>query len=58
MLPLHGKPLLDYILIGLISAGFKDIIFVVGYKKEKIFEYFKDGKKWNINLEYIEQKNF
>ncbi len=57
MLMLHGRPLLEYILIGLIKVGFKNIILVVGYKKEQIIEYFKDGKNWNINLEYLEQKN-
>jgi len=59
MLPIHGKPLLEYIIKGLIFAGFKDIIFVVGYKKEQIIEHFrkfKDGKKWNVHLEYVEQK--
>lgn len=57
MLPIHGKPLLEYILNGLKYAGFRDFILVVGYKKEQIIEYFKKGEKWNIKLEYIEQKN-
>ena len=56
MLPIHSKPLLEYILNGLIYAGFKDFILVVGYKKEQIIDYFKNGENWNINLEYIEQK--
>ncbi|GAH39022.1 unnamed protein product, partial [marine sediment metagenome] len=34
MIPLHGKPMLEYILNGLIYAGFQDIILVVGYRKE------------------------
>jgi len=57
MLPIHGKPLLEYILNGLIYTGFRDFIIVVGYKKEQIIDYFKNGEKWNISLEYIEQKN-
>lgn len=57
MLPLHNKPLLNYILNGLIHVGFRDIILVVGYRSEQIFDYFKNGEKLNINLEYIEQKN-
>jgi dTDP-glucose pyrophosphorylase len=56
MLPVHGKPLLNYILEGLIFAGFKEFIIVVGYKKEQIIDYFKNGKKWNIDIEYVEQK--
>lgn len=57
MLLIHGKPILEHLLYGLIKTGFSNIIFVVGHMKEHIFEYFKDGKKWNINLEYVEQKN-
>jgi len=57
MLPVHGKPLLEYILFGLISTGFKDIIIVVGFQKEQIINYFQEGRKWNINIEYVIQEN-
>ena len=56
MIPLHGKPLLEYIIKGIKSAGFNDFIIVVGYQKEQIMDYFKNGKKWDINLEYVEQE--
>ncbi len=56
MIPIHNKPLLEYILNGLKYAGLKDFILVVGYKKEQILDYFKNGENWNINIEYIEQK--
>jgi NDP-sugar pyrophosphorylase family protein len=57
MLPIHGKPLLEYILNGLTNVGFNDFIIVIGYKKEQIKDYFKKGKKWNMNIEYVEQRN-
>lgn len=57
MIPVHGKPLLEYILSGVKSAGFSNLIIVVGYRKEQIVDYFQDGSKWNVNIEYIEQKN-
>ena len=56
MLKLHGKPFLEYILEGLISAGFREFIFVVGYRKEQIINYFQSGKNWNVNIEYFEQE--
>ena len=56
MLRVHGKPFLEYILNGMSYAGFRDIILVVGYRKEQIMDYFETGKKWNINIEYIEQR--
>jgi len=56
MLQLHGKPFLEYIINGMSYAGFRDIILVVGYRKEQIIDYFKTGKKWSVNIEYLEQK--
>ncbi len=55
MIPIHGKPLLEYLIKGIKLAGFKDFIIVVGYNKEQIIDYFQEGKKWDINIEYIEQ---
>ena len=55
MIPVHGKPLLEYIINGLVLAGFKELIIVVGYLKEQVINYFKSGKKWGINIEYVEQ---
>ncbi|MFX1379194.1 MAG: sugar phosphate nucleotidyltransferase [Promethearchaeota archaeon] len=56
MLPIQDKPLLEYILNGLIYAGLHDFVLVVGYKKDQILEYFKNGEAWNVNIEYVEQK--
>ncbi len=55
MLPLHGKPLLEYIIEGLKYAGFRDLVLVVGYLKEQIVRYFQNGSKWGINIEYVIQ---
>jgi dTDP-glucose pyrophosphorylase len=55
MIPVHGKPLLEYIINGLILAGFKELIIVVGYLKEQVINYFQNGDKWGINIEYVEQ---
>lgn len=56
MLPLYDKPVLEYILNGLIYAGLDKIIMVVGYKKEQIINYFNKGTEWGVNIEYVEQK--
>jgi bifunctional UDP-N-acetylglucosamine pyrophosphorylase/glucosamine-1-phosphate N-acetyltransferase len=55
MIPVHEKPLMEYIINGLILAGFKEFIIVVGYLKEQIINYFQSGNKWRINIEYVEQ---
>jgi len=56
MVLVHGKPLLEYIIDGLILVGFKNLIIVVGYRKDQIMDYFQEGDKWGIKIEYIEQK--
>jgi glucose-1-phosphate thymidylyltransferase len=34
----------------------KDIIMIVGYKKERIMSHFGDGSNFKVNIEYVEQK--
>jgi len=55
MLPIANKPILEWNLLNAISAGIKDFVFVVGYKSEMVRNYFENGKKWKINIEYVNQ---
>lgn len=56
MMLILGRPLLEYIIEGLIYAGFRHLIIVVGYRKEQVIKYFNNGNKWGIKIEYVEQK--
>ena len=57
MIPLAGKPLLEYTILGLKNAGISEILLIVGYKEEDIREYFGDGQdKFNVSIEYISQE--
>ncbi len=56
MIPVHNKPLLEYLIDGVIYAGIKSIVLVVGYKKEQIIDYFGNGSAKGISIEYVEQK--
>tara|TARA_B100000678_G_scaffold233361_1_gene202373 strand:+ start:239 stop:457 length:219 start_codon:yes stop_codon:yes gene_type:complete len=40
LLPINGKPGLEYILDECIEAGIKEFIFIISYKKKMIKEYF------------------
>ena len=55
MLPIGNKPLLEWNLLNAIDAGIKEFIFVVGYKSEMVRNYFGDGEKWNVKIEYVNQ---
>ena len=40
LLPIHGKPGIEYILDECIEAGIKEIIFIISNKKKLIKKYF------------------
>ncbi len=56
MLKIKGKPILESLLIKSKDEGFKNFLFVTGYLNKIIKKYFKNGKKWNVNIEYINEK--
>lgn len=55
MLPIAGKPILEWNLLNARAAGLKDFIFVVSYKSEMVREYFGNGKHWKVNVTYVNQ---
>jgi bifunctional UDP-N-acetylglucosamine pyrophosphorylase/glucosamine-1-phosphate N-acetyltransferase len=57
MLRILNKPILEHLLVTAKSAGINDFVFVIGYRNEQIREYFMDGKKWGVNIEYRLQRH-
>jgi UDP-N-acetylglucosamine diphosphorylase/glucosamine-1-phosphate N-acetyltransferase len=55
MIPVANKPVLHYVVRALVDSGVKDIVLVVGYKKERIMSYFGDGKSFGANIQYAFQ---
>lgn len=55
MLPIANKPLLERNLVNAINAGLKEFIFIVSYKSEMVRNYFGNGKRWNVQIDYISQ---
>ena len=53
MLPINGKPILEHIILKLKINGFVNIKISVNYLKDQIINYFKDGKKFGVNIKYI-----
>ena len=56
LIPIANKPVLFYGIEQIISAGIKDIGIVVGDAKQEIKSVVGNGKKWNIKITYIYQK--
>jgi dTDP-glucose pyrophosphorylase/predicted transcriptional regulator len=55
MLKINGKHILEIILEQCIDAGFVNFYFSVNYLKEQIKNYFQDGSKWNVCINYLEE---
>lgn len=53
MLHVGGKPILETIINKFASYGFVNIVLCVNYKSNMIKDYFSDGKKFGVNIEYI-----
>ena len=56
MLPIGGKPVLHYTLKRISEVGIRDVLLIVGYKKEVIEDYFRDGSSIGLKITYINQK--
>ncbi|MFX0002580.1 MAG: bifunctional sugar-1-phosphate nucleotidylyltransferase/acetyltransferase [Candidatus Hodarchaeota archaeon] len=59
MIPLLGKPLLEHIILGLKNVKIDQILLIVGFKQEKIKEYFEKASKYlKVQIDYITQDEY
>ena len=55
MLEISGKPILEHILCNARSQGFYSFFISVHHLRDQIMDYFGDGSKWGLEIEYIEE---
>lgn len=53
LIPIDGVPVLEREIISLRDQGFDEIILTVSHMAEKIEEYFDDGTKLGVHIEYF-----
>ena len=58
LIPIAGKPILEYTIESLQECKIKEILLIVGYKKDQILDYFQNGEKWGVRISYTEQKEY
>ena len=58
MLPVAGKPIIQYNIESLRDNGITDILLIVRYKEEIVRNYFGDGSEFGVNISYKTQKDF
>ena len=56
MLPLANKPILEHLLIETSEAGIQEFIFVVGYRDDQVRNYFGNGERWGVKIDYVTQR--
>jgi len=52
MLPLGEKPILEHLIEWTQKNGVKSIVLCVSYLRKTIEDYFEDGKRFGVNIEY------
>jgi len=52
MVPLNGRPIVEYQVRWMKSQGVTDVVFLTGYLAEKVEEYFGDGSAFGVRAHY------
>lgn len=55
MIPICGKPILEWQIENLKACGLTDITLVIGYLGNVVKDYFMDGSKLGVNITYFEE---
>lgn len=56
MLSIADKPIVQYVVEALAQNGIRDIVFVVGYRKEQVYDYMGSGEQFGVNISYVTQE--
>jgi NDP-sugar pyrophosphorylase family protein len=56
MIPVRGKPILQHIVEGLRAAGVTRFQIIVGWRAEVVRDFFGDGSRFGVAMEYITQE--
>jgi dTDP-glucose pyrophosphorylase len=55
MIEVRGKPVLQHTVEGLRAAGVRDFLIIVGYRADSVQNFFGDGARYNIQIQYATQ---
>jgi len=55
MIEVRGKPVLQHIIEGLRDAGIRGLLAIVGYRAEAVQNFFGDGSRYNVAIDYATQ---
>jgi UDP-N-acetylglucosamine diphosphorylase / glucose-1-phosphate thymidylyltransferase / UDP-N-acetylgalactosamine diphosphorylase / glucosamine-1-phosphate N-acetyltransferase / galactosamine-1-phosphate N-acetyltransferase len=55
MLVVRGKPVLQYVVEGLRDAAIEKFLIIVGYRAETVQNFFGDGSRYKLDIQYATQ---
>jgi choline kinase len=58
LVPVLGRPLIDYVLEGLAGAGIEDVVMVVGYQGDQIQAEVGDGERFGVRVQYAWNRDY
>ena len=57
LLKIGTSPILEIILKQLIESGFNNFVISTHYKAQMLKDYFGDGSKWDVSINYVYEEN-
>jgi mannose-1-phosphate guanylyltransferase len=55
MLPISGRPFVEYLVVRLAEIGILDVVMTVGYRGDVVRGYFGDGSRWGVSIRYASE---
>ncbi len=55
MIPVGNRPILEYVVRAVVESGIRDIVLVIGYRRERIQSHFQDGKEFGARIAYVQE---
>jgi len=56
MLSIADKPILQYVVESLAQNGIRNLVLVVGYRREQVFDWIGSGEQFGVEVTYITQE--
>jgi len=58
LLHVGDRPILETIIELLVAKGFRRIFLSVNYMADKVMEYFGNGERWGVKIEYLQEDEY
>jgi mannose-1-phosphate guanylyltransferase / phosphomannomutase len=58
MIPICGKPILEYQVESLANSGITNILIITNHLGKKIEQFFAKGSKWNTTIAFFRETTF